>query len=149
MTRTVRFVLPLLLAALLVPSAALAEPLLVKLKEAKMRSGPATSYDVLWILPKGWPLEGLARYKDWWAVRRETGHVGWLHNDSLEKGKGAVVVNEKANMREGAGTEKKMTYNVPKNYVFKVLDQKENWYKLTDGGAVTGWIYGPLVWVNY
>ncbi len=149
MNRTVRHVLPLLIATLLLaPSVAAAEPLIVKLKEGRMRSGPGTDYDVLWILPKGWPVEGLAQYEDWWAVRRETGHAGWIHKGSLDKGKGAVVVNEKANMRDGAGTDNKVIYNVPKNYVFRVLDEKNHWYKLTDGGGVTGWIYGPLLWVN-
>jgi SH3-like domain-containing protein len=144
--RIVVSTLLLLITSLALPAAA--EPLLVSLKEGRMRSGPATEYQVLWILPKGYPVEGLAKYREWWAVRKASGHVGWMHELSVEKGRGALVTNEKANVRNVPSTDGRLVFSVPKGYLFRILEERDNWYKVKDAEGDEGWIYAPLIWIN-
>lgn len=146
MTRAAAIVALLLLAA--APSPAAAEDIYVEAAAARMRSGPGTNYSILWEAPRNTPFEYLAKYKDWYAVRDFEGDVAWVQESVIGKGKAAVVTNKKANIRSAPSQESAIVFWVEKGYLFRVLDQKGEWYKVRDKDNSEGWVNAPLVWVS-
>ncbi len=127
---------------------AIAEEIYVEGSKARMRSGPATKYEVLWEAPKYTPLEYLAKYKDWYVVRDREGDVAWVSNQVIGKGKAAIVTNTKANIRKGPGTNNPIAFSVEEGYVFRVLKKKGDWYNVKDVEGDEGWVIKDLVWVS-
>lgn len=48
-------------------------------EKANLREGPGGTYDVLWILDKGYPLKILASEGSWLKVTDDDEVTGWLH----------------------------------------------------------------------
>lgn len=140
--------LAFLFLVIMMPVLAFSEPVYVKGGKAKIRSGPGTNYQVLWEAPKYTPLEYLARFQDWYAVRDKDRDVGWVHKQVIGKGRAAIVVTKKANIRKGPGTKNPIVFSVEKNYLFKVLEKKGSWYRLVDKDGDKGWALDKLLWVS-
>lgn len=132
----------------LLPVVAWAELIYVEGEWGRIRSGPGTEYQILWEAPRYTPLEYLAKYQDWYAVRDHEGDVGWVHEQVVGKGQAAIVTNPTANVRKGPSTDNPIVFKVEQNYLFKVLETKGPWYKVQDTEGDTGWIYNSLVWVS-
>ncbi|MDH5509580.1 MAG: SH3 domain-containing protein [Nitrospinota bacterium] len=124
-----------------------ADPLYVEEKKARIRSGPGTEYSILWETPRYSPLEYLAKYKDWFAVRDFQNDVGWVHQDSVAKGKALIVLESKANIRKDPSADSPIVFVVEKHYIFKVISVKGSWLKVQDADGEVGWIHDKLVWV--
>ncbi|MDH5638167.1 MAG: SH3 domain-containing protein [Nitrospinota bacterium] len=128
-------------------AAAWADPLYVEEKKARIRSGPGTGYTILWEAPRYSPLEYLAKYKDWFAVRDFQNDVGWVHKDSVAKGKAAIVIKSKVDIRKDPSVDSPIVFVVEKHYIFRVIRVKGNWLKIRDTDGEQGWIHGKLVWM--
>ena len=140
------FLLPLALLALV--SQAFGEMVYIEGKLAKFRSGPGSNYKVLWEAPRLTPLEFLAKYKDWYAVRDKDGDVGWVNDQVIGKGKSAVVKDKKSEVRKGPGKNNPVAFAVEKNYLFKVLEEKKEWVKVKDNDGDEGWILKESLWIS-
>lgn len=127
-------------------SAAHAESVMVNNKESKIRSGPATSYTVLWRPRMFTPFEVLAKYDTWYAVRDVEGDVGWIHDSGIGKESAAIVTAEIVSVYESADTNSRVLYQAPKNYTFKIIESKEGWHKVLDPDNETGWIADKGIW---
>lgn len=58
----------------------------------------------------------------------------------------ALCVNvHEANLRSGPGTDNQKTWTVYMYMPFKVLEQKDGWYKVEDVDGDVHWIFGKLV----
>ena len=133
---------------LVLAGSAFAEKIYVKGKTARMRAGPGTQYQTLWEAPRLTPLEYLARYKAWYAVRDRSGDVAWVHKQVIGKGMSAIVVTKKANIRKTPGTAGPIAFVVETGYLFKVLKKKGTWYKVKDDDGDGGWVLDKLLWVS-
>ncbi|MFW2331137.1 MAG: SH3 domain-containing protein [Nitrospinota bacterium] len=140
-------VLSLLIVVLTAPIA-LGALYYVKLDKGKLRAGPATSYDILWILPKYYPVEHLATYKKWLAVRIASKTVGWIHSDVLGRGEGAVVILDQVNVRAMPDSNSKKLFSLPKNYTVLILEAKGDWLQIKDQDGAVGWIIKRSVWIS-
>ncbi len=136
------------LLALVVPSICYAGTLVYVEKTARFRAGPGTNYQILWEAPKYTPLEYLARYGKWYAVRDRDGDVGWVHKTSLGKGRAAIITVKKANVRKEPNVESIVKFTVEERYLFKVLEDKNGWLKVVDIDGDQGWIPAKLLWVS-
>ena len=136
------------LLSLVAASSAAAGEIYVEGASARMRSGPGTNYSILWEAPRFTPFEYLAKYKDWYAVRDFEGDVAWVQESVIGAGKAAIVTNKKANIRSAPSQESGIVFWVEKGYLFRVLDQKGDWYKVRDKDNSEGWVNAPLVWVS-
>ena len=137
-----------LLAIALMPTLSWAEPLYTNIESSRFRSGPGSSYKILWTSEKYTPLEYLAKYKDWYVVRDYEGDVAWVHKVAVEKGLAAIVTKKKANVRNKPSTSSDIVFTVEKGYPFKVVETKGSWYKVEDSQGDTGWVLDQLVWVS-
>lgn len=127
-------------------SAASAESVMVNNKESKIRSGPATSYTVLWRPRMFTPFEVLAKYDTWYAVRDVEGDVGWIHDSGIGKESAAIVTAEIISVYESADANSRVLYQAPKNYTFKITESKEGWHKVLDPDNEAGWIADKGIW---
>jgi SH3-like domain-containing protein len=127
--------------------------LMVNDKRAKVRSGPATAYSILWKPRIYTPFEILAEYKDensrlWYIVRDVEGDIGWIYNATVIKKPGAIVVVKMVDIREKGSSKAKVVYRAPKNYTFKVLQESKGWYKVEDPDGDKGWVRKKDVWTG-
>lgn len=125
-----------------------AETIYVEKNNARFRVGPGTNYQILWESPRYTPLEYLAKYKDWYAVRDHEGDVAWVNKQVIGKGAAAIVTNKKANIRKGPGTNTRIVFFVEKGYLFKVTGKKDGWLKIKADDGDEGWVLGKLVWTS-
>ena len=139
------FVLALLITVCTI-SAASAEAIMANHKEAKIRNGPGTDYIVLWRPRLYTPLEVLAKYKDWYAVRDSEADVGWIHKSGVAKSKAAIIIGKYLNVRNEPNLDARILFQAPKNYTFKVMETKGEWYKVKDPEGDEGWIFRKGVW---
>ena len=139
------FVLALLITVCTI-SAASAEAIMANHKEAKIRNGPGTDYIVLWRPRLYTPLEVLAKYKDWYAVRDSEADVGWIHKSGVAKNKAAIIIGKYLNVRNEPNLDARILFQAPKNYTFKVMETKGEWYKVKDPEGDEGWIFRKGVW---
>ncbi len=127
---------------------AFAVKIYVEGKNARLRSGPGVKYQILWEAPRYTPLEYLAKYKEWYAVRDIDGDVAWVNEQVIGKGEAAIVTNKKANIRKGPGTSNPILFFVEKGYLFKVTGKKGDWLKVKAPDGDEGWVFNKLVWIS-
>ncbi len=111
-----------------------------------VRSGPGTNNEVLWEIFKNYPLKVLRYKKKWAEVEDFEGDKGWIFASLLSKSKTVIVRVETANMRSGPGKDNDVIATVRKGVVFKPVDRRGNWVKVSYKGDITGWIYKTLLW---
>ena len=140
--KTALFFLALLAAAPAFP----AEMLSVSAKQVNVRSGPGSGYDVVWQAAKYYPLRILDSSGSWIMVSDHENEEGWINRSLLAAVPAVVVVSEKANVREGPGTDYDVSWVVDKECSLRVLESSGGWYKVTDGRDLTGWISRSVTW---
>lgn len=116
-----------------------------------MRSGPGIRYRVLWELNRGFPLQVLKRSGDWFRVQDFEGTIGWIHADVVSTIPHMVVrANKKShkriNIRSGPGTKHGIIAKAHYGVVFRTMEQKNGWVKISHENGVTGWVDRRLLW---
>ncbi|OIO03257.1 MAG: hypothetical protein AUJ51_04655 [Elusimicrobia bacterium CG1_02_56_21] len=136
-----------ILAFMLPMQAFAAEDMLsVAAQRANVRSGPGTDFDILWEASKLYPLEVVERKGNWVMVSDYERDEGWIYKTLLSNTPTIVVVTQKANIRQGPGTEYESAWVVDKEYSLKVLDTSGDWLKITDEDGLSGWIHKSVTW---
>lgn len=137
----------LVLVSMLFASPALtADMLSVSARQANVRSGPGAAYEVVWRAARYYPLQVLDSDGAWIMVSDYENDEGWISRSLLAAVPAVVVVSEKANVREGPGLEYDVLWEVDAEYSLRVLGSEGNWYKVSDGGELTGWIHKTVTW---
>ena len=137
----------LFLYALLLPAMAMAENILsVAPERANVRSGPGGEYDIVWEAARYYPVEVLDREGNWLRISDYENEEGWIHRTLLSGVPTVVVTSQKANVREGPGTDHDILWVLDKEYSLKLLEAEGDWLKVSDGGEVSGWIHTSVVW---
>jgi SH3-like domain-containing protein len=129
-------------------SKAWGEEIMVNNKEAKIRNGPGTNYTILWKPRLYTPLEVLAKWQDWYAVRDVEKDVGWVHNSAVSKDPSAIVTEKIIDVHESDDGKSRVVYQAPKNYTFKIVETKEGWASVVDTDGEKGWIETKGVWTG-
>ena len=115
-------------------------------KDAKVRLGPGTHYEIRWKPLIFTPLEVLCKYRDWYGVRDQEGDVGWIHQSVVSDEPSVIVVSKDANVRQNPNADAPLAFSVEKGYPFKVLKKQDKWYQVKDADGSEGWISDSLVW---
>ena len=125
---------------------AMAERLAVAVPVANIRSGPGTTYDVLWQVEKYHPLSILKKSGPWYQFRDFEGDQGWIHKSLTSKISSIITKKEKSNIRSRPGTGFKILFTVEKGIPFKVLEKRNSWIHIQHADGDKGWIHKSLVW---
>ncbi len=125
--------------------------LCVNVPDANLRSGPGTKYEKTWGVFKYMPFNKLSKKGNWYKVKDVDGDTHWIYRKLVtDKFRCAVVKVEKANIRNGPGTNYSKNALSPslKYDSFKVLQIKSSWVKVIDEFGDTGWISRKLLWIH-
>jgi SH3-like domain-containing protein len=137
----------LLLAGLLLPPVpAAARMVSIDRPEVNMRSGPGTSYEITWVLKKGYPLQVIGKKGRWYRVRDFEGDTGWVYAPLTGRTPHLVVKRDKINLRSGPGTRYRIVAQAGRGVVFRTLKRGKGWVKVRHENGVTAWVARHLLW---
>lgn len=125
---------------------ALAERLAITATIANIRSGPGSTYDILWNVQQYYPFEVIKKKGAWYQFRDFEGDTGWVHDSLTGKIPCVITTKPQCNVRKGPGTEYEILFSVGSGVPFKVLEQKGNWFHILHADGDQGWIHDSLVW---
>jgi len=110
-----------------------------------MRSGPATSNEILYQLPAGYPLKVLARKGKWLKVSDFENDKGWIYGTLVNKTPHVIVKVKECNVRSGPGTKYDKVGSLAREVILKKVDKKGEWVKVSHP-KITGWVHMNLIW---
>jgi len=125
----------------------LAERMAVSSSKANIRSGPGTTYDILWQVEKYYPIEVIRKVGEWYFFKDFEGDTGWIKKTLINK-KHTIITSkgDKVNVRSGPGIKFEKTFMVERGVPFKVIKTQEKWLKIEHADGDQGWIFKGLVW---
>lgn len=126
-------------------SALAAEYVSIVKDNVNIRSGPATKYDVLFQLPKGYPLKVLEHKEKWLKVSDYENDKGWIYATLTSKTRYIIVKVKEGNVRSGPGTSYEKVGKVYRDVIMKRAAKKGDWIKFVHP-ELTGWVHKQLVW---
>jgi SH3-like domain-containing protein len=125
---------------------AAAQRLTVEARFANIRSGPGTTYDILWNVEKYHPVFVIKKTGSWYHFRDFEGDEGWIHQSLVGKTPSVITKKEKCNIRSGPGNKYKILHTIGKGIPFKIIKRKGNWIQIQHADGDKGWIYKSLIW---
>lgn len=126
-------------------TAAAAPRMAVAVSKANVRSGPGSTYDVLWQVERYHPLQVIQKTAKWVRFRDFEGDEGWISRDLLDKTP-TVITRKKCHVRSGPGKNFPIVFTIDKGIPFKVLGRKGKWIHIEHADGDKGWIFKTLVW---
>lgn len=132
-------------------SFAQAEMATVKGNNVNLRKGPDKTYQVLWEYGSGFPVEVIKRQGSWVKTKDFENDSGWIHKSLLHYSPQVIVkVNKgtenKINIRTGPSTSYPVVGKALYGVVFKSLEKKSGWIKVSHSSGLEGWIKANLLW---
>ena len=138
--------LTLLAFGIVFTQSALAERLAITATLANIRSGPGSTYDIIWKVQQYYPFEVIKKEGAWYQFRDFEGDTGWVHDSLTDKIQSVITSKPQCNVRKGPGTENEILFSVGSGVSFKVLERKGNWIHILHADGDQGWIHDSLVW---
>ncbi len=111
-----------------------------------MRSGPGLKDPVQWTLSKGYPLRVTARRGDWLQVSDFEGDSGWVSRRLTGSTPHHVVKVPQANLRAGPGTGYRKVGEAAYGEVFRTVEKRPSWVRVSAGDGRKGWMARSLLW---
>jgi SH3-like domain-containing protein len=122
------------------------ERLSVSVPVANVRSGPDTSYSIIWRVEQYYPVVVVKQADSWCLFRDFEGDEGWLHKSLLDKTPSVITRNDQCNVRSGPGTNFDVLFTVEKGVPFKVIKRDGHWIYVEHADGDRGWIHDSLLW---
>ncbi|PID73675.1 MAG: hypothetical protein CSB33_02720 [Desulfobacterales bacterium] len=145
MRRCLALAAAVLLSAVFVAAAA-AERITVDVDMGNVRSGPGTSYEVIWRVERNHPLTVIKRSGDWYYFRDFEGDKGWIHRSIISSRPAVIVVKNSCNIRSGPGTNHDIAFIAERGVPFIRKATKGKWINVLHEDGESGWIHKSLVW---
>ena len=125
---------------------AMAERLSVSSRIANIRSGPGTTYEILWKVENYYPILVIKKQGSWINFKDFEGDEGWIHTSLVDKNPTVITVKDTCNVRTGPGTNHDVIFTVEKGIPFLILDRQKSWIQIQHADGDRGWIHKSLVW---
>jgi SH3-like domain-containing protein len=139
--------LVLLIVSLLLPSMVLAEVLTVSFSGTELRSAPnAMASKVISKIPIYTPLEVLEKGAEYYKVKDYRGRTGWVHRVLLNSKPGIVVTADRANVRQGPGTNHSVAFQLTNGDSCRLISNQEKWLEISTADGRQGWVAKFLTW---
>lgn len=127
-------------------SVVMAERLAVAVPQANIRSGPGTTYEIIWNAEKYYPVFVFEKIGPWYHFRDFEGDEGWIHKSIVRKIPSIITAKPKCNVRSGPGTQHEILFSVESGVPFKVIKRQGNWIYVEHRDGDKGWIHNSLIW---
>jgi SH3-like domain-containing protein len=134
------------LVFIVVPTAGQARMVSVAGQEVNLRTGPADSYDVKWILGRGFPLQVIKSQGKWLQVRDFENDEGWVYAPLTKAAPHMIVKGKVVNIRSGPGEKYRVIGQAHYGVVFRTLEKTKTWVKVRHESGKTGWISRRALW---
>ena len=121
-----------------------AEREVVKAEKLNVRKGPSIEEQRVGSLDRGMVVEILETNNGWNKIKLTDGNEGWVSGDYTDKENGTVTAS-KLNVRKGPATEHDKLDTLDKNTDIKLLEEQDNWYRITLDDKKEGWVCGDYV----
>lgn len=139
--------LNLLFVLLIFPTVSLADIMTVSFSGTEMRSAPnAMSSKVIARVSTYTPLEILEKSPEYYKVKDYRGRTGWVHRALLSSKPGIVVTGDRANVRQGPGTNHAVIFQLVKGDSCNLLSKQEKWLEVQSADGRKGWVADFLTW---
>ena len=137
----------LLTGSLLICTAAAAPAKSIVKDETNIRSGPSTKDEILFTVPRGYPIQVERRSGQWTQFRDWQNNTAWVYTPLVSDINTAVITAEKANVRSSASLKSQVVTSAEMGEIYKVLGKKGDWVQLGyyDNSSPVGWIRHDLV----
>lgn len=137
----------ILVIFLIVPNFALAEMMSVGFSGTDLRSEPnSMNSRVIAELAPLTPVNVMQKTADYCKAKDFQGRTGWVHRALLSDKATVVVTGDKANVRQGPGTNHAVAFQVSKGMPAKLIEKQEKWVHIETPEGKQGWIADFLVW---
>ena len=115
--------------------------------ETNIRSGPNLQSEILFTVPRGYPIEVQERSGEWTRFQDWQGNSAWVYSSLVSDVNTAVILVDKANIRSTGATSAAVAAVAEIGEIYKVLSKKGDWVQLGyyDSTAPVGWIRHDLV----
>lgn len=123
-----------------------AERVAVSSPIANIRSGPGTSYAIIWKVERYHPLLVIEKKGKWYRFKDFEGDMGWIHASLVRSLPAVITAKPTCNVRKGPGTKNEPLFTVGKGIPFKKIATKGNWIQVEHADGDRGWIHNSLVW---
>ena len=127
-------------------SVVMAERLAVAVPQANIRSGPGTTYEIIWNAEKYHPVFVFEKTGSWYHFRDFEGDEGWIHKSIVRNIPSIITAKPKCNVRSGPGTQHEILFSVESGVPFKVIKRQGNWVYVEHRDGDKGWIHNSLIW---
>ena len=137
----------LLTGSLLICTAAAAPAKSIVKDETNIRSGPSTKDEILFTVPRGYPIEVERRDGQWTQFRDWQNNTAWVYTPLVSDINTAVITAEKVNIRSSGSLKAQVVTNAEMGEIYRVLGKKGDWVQLGyyDNSSPVGWIRHDLV----
>ena len=135
-----------LIFLLLLASAAHAEMVSINRHKVSMRSGPGTTYPIIWELGLGYPLKVVSRKGKWLKVIDFEADTGWVYKKLVEKTPYMIVKVSEAVIRNGPGEKQRVMGNAVRGVVLRTIRHKKGWVRVKHESGLTGWVERDTLW---
>lgn len=137
----------LLTGSLLICTAAAAPAKSIVKDETNIRSGPSTKDEILFTVPRGYPIQVERRDGQWTQFRDWQNNTAWVYTPLVSDINTAVITAEKVNIRSSGSLKSQVVTNAEMGEIYRVLGKKGDWVQLGyyDNSSPVGWIRHDLV----
>ena len=137
----------LLTGSLLICTAAAAPAKSIVKDETNIRSGPSTKDEILFTVPRGYPIQVERRAGQWTQFRDWQNNTAWVYTPLVSDITTAVITAEKVNIRSSGSLKSQVVTNAEMGEIYRVLGKKGDWVQLGyyDNSSPVGWIRHDLV----
>jgi SH3-like domain-containing protein len=110
-----------------------------------LRSGPDTSYSILFELPEGYPLKVVERQGQWLKVSDFENDEGWIYEPLVSSERYVIVTVEQGNVRSGPSINNNKIGSVVREVILRQIGRDGDWIQF-EHPKLKGWIHSKLVW---
>ena len=137
----------LFLTPLFLSLAVSAEGKSINKDQVNVRAQPSLTSPILFTAPLGYPIEIKEKKGDWFFLRDWQENDGWVHKSLVSDKNTAVILIEKANIRNDSTQKSRVTSTANQGEVYIILEKKRKWTKLGyfDTNEPVGWIRNDLI----
>lgn len=144
--RTVILLLVLFFGFFSLPGHVFADMTSIKGEKVNLRSGPATTYPILWELGEGFPLVVLKKKRSWLKVKDFEGDTGWVYRKLTSNRPHLIVKKKQVNIRKTPNPHSPVIGKANYGVVFSTLKRYKGWAKVKHQSGLVGWIERDLLW---
>ena len=115
--------------------------------ETNIRSGPNLQSEILFTVPRGYPIEVQERSGEWTRFQDWQGNSAWVYSSLVSDVNTAVILVDRANIRSADATDATVATVAEVGEIYKVLSTKGDWVQLGyyNTSSPVGWIRHDLV----